>query len=168
MKSSRICAYLIALAALSVAHGAAAATWFGINVSHDEALIFFDADTVERSSNSVTLWVKSVQLSTPDKNGAWSTAYRLKFNCSTRTRQTLAWSDYEDGGKFIRSNNTAGTVAPIYPDSIGEGMLKIVCAAGFPSSTSDEEYWKLFSNDVFEVRDAVVRGRNRSVDTAPK
>lgn len=168
MKRSRIGMYIFAVAAICAAPTATAATWYGIDVWPDDSVIFFDSDTVERTPGLVTVWFKSVQLSSADKDGAWSTAYRWRFNCSARTMQALASSDYDNRGKFIKSYNTSGSANPVFPDSVGEGLLKIACDANFPNSTSEERYWKLFSNDVFEVRDAVVRGRNDRIDQAPK
>ena len=49
---------VLAIAATSFAGIASAATWHNIYAGNDKTLYFFDADTVEKSGNSVTLWVK--------------------------------------------------------------------------------------------------------------
>lgn len=168
MTRAKIGTYLLAVVAICFAPATSAATWYGIDVGTDESLYFFDADTVERSPSAVTVWFKTVRISSADKDGAWSTAYRWRFNCSARTIQVLAWSDYDNGGRFIRSNNNPGTHSPVYPDSTGEGMLQIVCESNFPRDSSEEKYWKLANNDVFETRDAFVRYKNSQIDAAPK
>ena len=160
------CCALLACVGLSPA--ATAATWNYISAGNEETLYFFDSDTVERSSNVETLWIKTDQVSSPDKGGAWSTALRWRMNCSARTIQTLAWSDYDNAGNFIRSNNKSGTANLALPDSTGEAVLKIACQANFPRDTSGKDYFILDENDVFRARDKYVRYLNTQSDTAPK
>ena len=167
MRATRTGSYLLAVFASCFASTAAAATWYGIDVISDENMYFFDADTVERRSGTVDVWVKTVRISSADESGAWSTAFRWRFNCSAKTMQGLAWSDYDNSGKFIRSHNNPGSPSPVFPDSTGEGMLKIICEPSFPKDVSEEKYWKLAANDVFEARDAYVRHQKSKIDTAP-
>ena len=167
MQKARLGSYLLAAAAGCFAPTVEAATWYGMDVISDDSMYFFDADTVERSPGAVVVWVKTVRISSADRHGAWSTAFRWRVNCSARTIQILAFSDYDNSGKFIRSINNPGTASPVYPDSTGEGVLKIACESNFPNDPSPDKYWKLASNDIFEARDAYVRYQNSQIDTAP-
>ncbi|WP_448670240.1 surface-adhesin E family protein [Pseudoxanthomonas mexicana] len=159
---------VLAIAATSFAGIASAATWHNIYAGNDKTLYFFDADTVEKSGNSVTLWVKTVQTRQARADGSWSIALRWRLNCSNRTIQTLASSTYSNSGEFIESDNRPSTPEPAVPDSTGEAVLKIACEPNFPRDTSGKSYFKLDSNDVFRARDNWVNYQNSKVDTAPK
>lgn len=162
---------LLAASSISVTTGASAATWYLSAPVNSKTLFFFDADTIERSPESVTLWVKSVETTKPDADGSWSTAQLWKFNCSARTAQSLSWSTYNNSGEFIESYNKPASPKPVVPDSIGEAMLKIFCQPNFPRDTSGNYYFKIDGNDVFKVRDQWVEWvdyQNRQIDLAPK
>ncbi|WP_155950986.1 surface-adhesin E family protein [Rhodanobacter sp. OR87] len=159
---------MLAIAASCFTPAIAAATWYATTVASDNSLYFFDADTVERSPDAVVVWVKTVRISSPDEDGAWSVAQRWKFNCPARTVQVLTSSNYDNSGKFIRSNNNLSTPSLVLPDSTAERMLKIACEPSFPSDASSEKYWKLADNDIFEARNVYLHYQNSRIDTAPK
>ena len=168
MNVTRIGAYLVAAATSCFAPGAAAATWYGMDLVTDSSIYFFDADSVKKQSGIIEIWVKTVRISSPDRDGAWATATRWRIKCLDRTIQALASSDYDNSGKFIRAYNNPESPSPAYPDSIGEGMLQIACESSFPDNSTDDKYWKLATDDVFEARDWYVRALSSRIDTAPK
>ncbi|WOB06867.1 surface-adhesin E family protein [Piscinibacter gummiphilus] len=145
-----------------------ASSWNWASVGNDETRYFFDADTVEKTRETTTVWVKTVQVSKPDTDGSWSTALRWRFNCSKRTVQSLGWSIYDKDGKFIRSNSNPTSETAVVPDSTGEAMLKIACEANFPRDKSGERYFKLSSNDVFQATRNYAEILKSSEDIAPK
>ncbi len=161
---------LLAASSISVTTGASAATWYLSAAGNGKTLFFFDADTIERSPESVTLWIKTVETTKPAADGSWSTALLWKFNCSARTVQSLSLSTYNNSGEFIESYNKPAPPMPVVPDSTGEAMLKISCQPNFPRDTSGNYYFKIDGNDLFKVRDRWVEwvNYNRQIDLAPK
>ena len=159
---------VLAVALTSCIANVSASTWNLILVGNQEALHFFDADTVEKSGNTVTLWTKTVQSRKADSDGSWATANRELFDCSARTIQRLSWSSYNNNGDYIGSSHRPSTPYSPAPDTIGEALLRIACEPNFPRDTTGKNYFKPTSNDVFKVRDNIVRRLNSQVDIAPK
>jgi hypothetical protein len=151
-----------------VISNAQASTWNFAWVGNDEVRYFFDADTVEKNKELVTVWIKTVQTAAPDNDGSWSMALRWRMNCSKRTILSLASSTYDKDGKFLKSSTLPGTDAAVVPDSTGESMLKIACEANFPRDSSGEKYFKLNGIDVFQATRNYVDMRKSQVDSAPK
>ncbi|WP_448479903.1 surface-adhesin E family protein [Pseudoxanthomonas mexicana] len=158
----------LAVALMTCAADAAAATWNYIAAGNEKTLYFFDADTVQKTGNAVTLWVKTVRTRQADSDGSWATALQWRINCASRTIQTLSWSSYNNSGDFIESNNKPSSPTPATPDTTGEAVLKIACEPSFPKDTSGKNYFKLDANDVFKARDNWVRHQDSQVDLAPK
>lgn len=164
----KVITHALSITSILVSTSVSASAWnFVVSVGDDTTLYFFDADTVQKKGNVSTLWVKSVELDSPDKHGAWATALRWRIDCSARTIQTLAWSDYDNEGNFLKSNNQPASPRPATPDTVGESILEIACEPNFPRDMSGEKYFKIVSNDVFQARDDYVRLRAQN-DTAPK
>lgn len=145
-----------------------ASTWNFVWVGNDETRFFFDADTVEKSKDITTVWIKTVQVNHPNSNGSWSYAHRWKINCQKKTIQTLAYSSYDKDGRFIRSDSTPGTEDVAVPDSTGEAMMKIACEANFPRDTSNAKYFKLEGNDVYQATKNYGDYQKSQIDSAPK
>lgn len=140
------------------------------SVNHNDVEYFFDAASVEKSKDVVTVWVKSVRTYTVDNDGSWATAFRWRMSCQKRTIQTLTWSTYDADGKFIKSNSNVGSENSVIPDSIGEGVLKTACATDFPKNTSatKDSYFKIESNDIFKATKTFVDFRKSRIDNAPQ
>lgn len=145
-----------------------ASTWNYIPVGNDEAVFYFDADTVVKTRETTTLWVKYVQTTAPDTDGSWSSAVNWRLNCSKRTIQSLGWSSYTKEGKFIKSGEKVGQESAVIPDSTGEAVLKIACQANFPRDTSGTTYFKINDNDIFQATSRLVELRKSQQDNAPK
>lgn len=160
--------FVLAFVLMSCIATASAATWNIFWRNTNEALFFFDADTVEKSGNTVTLWVKAVRKWQGDLDGSWAHAERWRFNCSARTIQTLSSSSYNNSGDFIKSNNKPSAPSLVPPDSIGETVLKIACEPNFPRDTTGSSYFMIDPNDVFKARDIWLQHESSQVDTAPK
>lgn len=146
-----------------------ASTWNTYSRAYnDESIFFFDADTVSRSGENVTIWTKYVKTKSPDSDGSWATAQRMIINCSKRTTQTLTSSVYERDGKFMKTFPQAGRVIEVVPDSISEEILKTSCASDFPKNQSKKNYFPVKNNDVFEFTKNFVDYLDSLKDTAPK
>ena len=122
---------LIAAAALVLAATPAfAANWVYITSVKSGTFHYYDADTIRRSGNYVTVWEKRDH--SFDKTvKARETKTQIRFNCAERTLTVLDFTKYYPDGK------TETTTVPRYqhevqsviPDTIGETILKAVCAA---------------------------------------
>ena len=167
MKTGMLFAALFSISGAS----AFASEWNNFTaVSTDDAEYFFDAESVNKTKDTVTLWTKSVQKSKPELDGSWSTAYNWRLNCPNRTIQLLSWSAYDSAGQFIKSNSTPGQEKSAVPDSIGAGILKVACMADFPRNTpaTQTSYFKIVGNDIFAATKLFVELNNSRVDNAPK
>jgi len=145
-----------------------ASSWNFTSVGNDETRYFFDAETVEKTRDITTLWVKTVQVNRPDTDGSWASALRWRINCVKRTIQGLGYSTYDKDGKFIKSSSSALLEDAVIPDSTGEAMLKIACEPNFPRDTSGVKYLKIDDNDVFAATRRYTESRKSQIDSAPK
>jgi len=145
--------YFIAMSfILLAATSSTAATW---NVFHkaynDELMFFFDADTVVKKGDTVTMWTKSVNNDKhPDEDGSYARAEKSEYSCKKRTRRVLTISTYDKEGKFISSYEPSGKTNDIIPDSLGEDLLKASCTSDFPRSKSKDLYSTVEGNNIFK------------------
>jgi len=158
----------IAISLLTINPSANASSWNYIWAGNEDTVYFFDADSIERGNNTLTLWLKTVQTKKAESDGSWSTAMRWKINCTQRTILPLAYSIYDANGKFIRSINKPGEETSVIPDSTGEAVLKVVCEPNFPRDTSGKKYFKIPGNDIFQATRIYSDALNSQIDTAPK
>ena len=131
---------------------ASASEWNGFEwEGTTEGEYFFDAETVNKTNDSVNLWIKIIRKNKANDDGSWATANNWKMNCTNRTIQTLSSSTYNADGNFIRSFTTSGSANAVVPDSVGAGILKVVCMADFPKITPATKglYFKISGNDPF-------------------
>ena len=148
---------------------AVASSWYYVLVGNEDTQFFFDADTIDKSKDkTILVWIKTVKTTKSDDDGSWSTAIRWKLNCTKRTIQTLMWSTYDQDGKFIKSGMTPSAEEAVFPDSTGEGMLKIACEQTFPNDKSSKKYFKLENNDPILATKNYVEYQKTQVDLAPK
>lgn len=153
---------------VSASASAFASSWHWATFSNDETQYFFDADTVEKNREIVTVWVKTVEVKGPSSSGTLASAQRWRMDCMKRTLQVMAASTYDKDGKFIRSFQAADKPEVVLPDSTGEAMLKVACAPDFPKDKSGKLYIKLEDNDVFRATRTWVEIRNSQKDSAPQ
>jgi hypothetical protein len=159
-----------AMAALLASASCPASTWNTFTQAYNEetALFFFDADTVLKQGDSVTLWVKYVNTKAPDSDGSWATAQRYTIICSKRTAQVISSSIYDKDGKFIKSFPQTEKAVDIVPDSILEGVHQAACTADFPKNKSGKLYFSVGGNDIFQYTRRYLEYRESQKDQAPK
>ena len=147
-----------------------ASTWntFVEAYNSETALFYFDADTVIKQSDVVTLWVKYVNTKQPDSDGSWSTASRYVLTCSKRTAQVMTASLYDKEGKFMRSLPNPERPFDISPDSILEGVHKAACTADFPRNKSGTLYFPVKDNDIYQHTRSFLEYLESKKDSAPK
>ena len=167
MKIGILFAGLLSLSGTS----AFASSWNNfLAIYSDTAEYYFDAESVNKTKDVVTLWVKTIQKNSPADDGSWSTALNWRINCQKRTLQTLSWSKYDSTGKFIRSGSIISPEDSISPDSIGEETHKAACMTDFPRNTpaTKNSYFKIEGNDIFASTKTFVEYAKNRVDNAPK
>ena len=164
-----LCASVCICASLA-SSPAVASTWntFVEAYNAETALFFFDADTVTKQGDTVTLWVKYVNTKKADADGSWATASRYVLTCSKRTAQVLTSSLYDKDGKFMRSFPNPGQSQDIVPDSILEGVHKAACTPDFPRNKSGNLYFPVKDNDIFQHTRSFLEYLESRKDQAPK
>ena len=168
MKKETVLRVFGAILATLISGAASASSWHFAWVGNKETTYYYDAESIERSKDTITVWVKTVQVNRADTDGSWASALRWRFNCSKRTIQSLAVSLYDKDGKFLRSSNNPGAEDAAIPDSTGEAMLKIACKPNFPNDKSGNDYFKLENNDVFQATRNYADMISSQTDAAPK
>lgn len=130
---------------------AQAATWNMFkNAWNSEKVFFFDADTVEKQGDAVTVWVKYVRNTAlpPEYDGGYARASRVLYRCATRGARTLSYSVYNRNGQFMSSIDLpVGFVN--FPVYIGAEIFRVVCAKEFPNSKAGIDYFEIVDNDIF-------------------
>lgn len=158
----------VALALLG-SSSASASTWNVFKYAYnDDTVYYFDADTVVKSGDTITLWTKYVRLRTAEKDGSWTTAQRAVYACQKRTFQSSSMSIYDKSGTFMRSFTSTTVPTDIAPDSLGEAILKAACSPNFPRATDQSQYWPVPDNDVLEHARAFQAYSETLTDKAPK
>lgn len=144
-----------------------AAEWYYVGVNTPNTTNYFDAATIEKTKNSVTVWVKTFRHRSADDSGAWATATRFEYKCSQRTIQVLAASDYNREGDFIKSYPASPKASLATPDSVGDGLLEVFCSKGFPKK-EDKIYFKIVNNDPLTTTKQLVEVLDSERDSAPQ
>lgn len=123
-----------------------ASSWMYLNGAYtDKMLGYFDADTVVKKGDTVTIWAKFVkEENSPDKDGSYSTAQRLVYSCKKRTEQTLTSTIYDKSHQFMSTYPNPGKETDIIPDSLGETILKELCKVDFPKGATP-----VINNDIY-------------------
>ncbi len=155
--------------AIVLGGSAGAASWnaFNLALNEDFALYFFDADTVVKQGNDVTLWVKLVRTKSASSDGSWQFAIKYVINCPARTYQSLTISAYARNGNFIRSRSAPPVVMNITPDSIMEAMHEAICTPDFPRNTSHDFYFPIPDNDPVAHTRKFIEHREGQVNRDP-
>jgi hypothetical protein len=120
---------LITTAALVLAAAPAlAANWVYVTTTRKNADYYYDADTLQRSGEVVTVWEHT------DHSRNKTVKYRsskalIRYYCSRRSYVHLSIIDYYPNGETksfkYPTDRTDETFIP--PDSNGDAMLKAVC-----------------------------------------
>lgn len=146
------------------------ATWNVFNRAfNDKTSFYFDANSVVRIGDLVTVWLKSVQNKKyPVEDGVYSRAQKTDFSCTKRTAQDNYDSTYDKDGKYIRSYVVPGDIVNITEGTLYAGMLKAVCSPDFPSSSSKELYFPVVGNDIIKETDIYYKSQeDKKTDIAP-
>jgi hypothetical protein len=101
-----------------------AANWVYV-VTQDNSARYYDAETIQRSGNLVTVWEKWGR----SADVCCTLVQRVRFNCAIRTSTLLAAKVYYFDGSIAADPEYSSpyTTSVIFPDSPEEKMLKAVC-----------------------------------------
>jgi hypothetical protein len=133
MKSVRRFGLAMACLAPFLGPPAAAANWVYVGESVNKTVIYYDAETIQRSGNQVKVWEKWDYSSNMTLKFREAKVHK-RYNCLERTDTLLGGSSYYPDGK-VESFNLAPheqEADPVTPETIGEGVMKAVCAATAP------------------------------------
>lgn len=168
--SKEVTAAFVTMCLLTVGSVANAATWYTFNNAQNEyKMYFFDASSVEKKEDNVTLWLKYVNSDQPDNDGSYSTATKTTFSCAGKTYQALNSSIYDKDRKFMRSFPTPGNVNQIEPKTLIAVISEVVCMPNFPKDTSGEYYFTVKDNNIYSHAARYYEDQKaRKVDLAPQ
>lgn len=110
-----------------------AAEWIPVFIDTQKVIYYYDADTIRRSGNVVTVWEKR------DHSRNRTVKYRevkgkRSYNCSARTSILLSVIVYYPNGKVESDEfpDYAQTTESVAPDTAGEDILEAVCSVTAP------------------------------------
>jgi hypothetical protein len=107
----------------------ASASWIEIVRSEAGRIYFVDANSIQRSGDSATFWLKS-NYPSRDKFGNYSSKVQDTINCRTReaiTRWIMTYDDIENKGRLTHSFDPKESWSPIPPDSVQWSIYDIIC-----------------------------------------
>ena len=118
-----------ATALVMAATPAFAADWVYVTTGEDGTVYYYDADTVRRSGNQVTVWENW------DHSRDKTTEYRerkvqIRYDCAERTITFLySIAYYPDGtSKSFTWKTYEQETDPVAPATLGESRLEAACA----------------------------------------
>jgi hypothetical protein len=120
--------FTISALALAISSVAAAENLIRIGEDVDGTIIYFDMDTVKKSSDGhINVW--GINDTSKDKTLKSSTIkVLLKINCSNTTLQRLYSANYDANGRIISSGSFDEPPKPAIPGTAGYAMVEAVCA----------------------------------------
>ena len=105
-----------------------AANWVYVTIDgSDDAIIYYDSDTTQRSGDQVTVWEKW------DYSGSKNSKKRemlahTRYNCADRTYKSLyAIVKYKDGTAEAENISKKTQTDPVVPDTVVEAQFTAVC-----------------------------------------
>ena len=107
----------------------ASAQWIFIADNTDGDLFFIDANSIQKSGDSYTAWLKN-NYAKRDVDGDLSSKIQRTINCRTReiiNRYLIFYDDIDNTGKITSNFNGKSGWQPIPPDSVNWIIYKYVC-----------------------------------------
>jgi hypothetical protein len=139
-----------------------ASTWKLMDARGDGQLNFYDADTVEKRGDTVTVWRKMVF--DDDKGlpgGVYARAEHMVFDCAKKTFQVVEMSNYDKNHKFMNGSRIPSQPTAPRVGSVADYLQQEVCNAGFPGDKPP-----IKDNDVYAYAKYLFEGFRK--DSAPQ
>jgi hypothetical protein len=124
-KTSAVAALLVSL----LTAPANAATRIYVAKSNNGAVHYYDAESLRRSGNQVTVWTKTDY--SQDRTTEWrEDKTRVKYDCAERSYANLDMVVYHPSGKveIVNAPKPERPLQSIVPDSVSESKMEAVCA----------------------------------------
>ena len=105
-----------------------AANWVYVTTNDAGTDSYYDSDTIQRSGNQVTAWIKGDH--SGDKTVKWrGSKFKVRFDCAMRTRALLQATIYYPDGKneTVTWNTYEQEERAVTPDTAGEVEFEAVC-----------------------------------------
>ena len=121
---------IAATALIMAATPAFAANWVYVLTDSNGTVIYYDADTIQRSGKWVTVWEKwdhSRDKTVKEREKK----IRVAYDCVQRTSANLSAFFYYPDGK-IKTFDFKNEQSPLAPETVGEAALEAVCSATAP------------------------------------
>jgi hypothetical protein len=117
----------LCLAALPVAP-VYAANWVYVVTSAKNTDYYYDADTLQRSGDQVTVWLRLDHSRDKTKKQRESKDW-YRYNCVKRTFTLLYTVNYYPDGKSVSFSYDTyeQRVNPVVPGSLAEDLLEVIC-----------------------------------------
>ena len=122
--------FLFSVIILSAFNIHASSRWVLIDSNIDNDLFFIDANSIQKSGDSRTVWQK-VNYAKRDSYGDLSSKIQRTFNCRTResiSRHLIFYDDIDNNGQVTSSGKATLGWEPIPPDSVNWTIYKYVCS----------------------------------------
>jgi hypothetical protein len=147
-----------------------AADWYAFSKTFtDNKIFFFDRDTVVRSKETTTVWIKALyDVKSTQNDGVYTEAYRYVFDCAKRTLQALQASTYDRQGKFLKSFSEPGSPKEAVPGTVAEGLMTAVCSRRFPDDPKSDFYVRPTEQNLNQLSVEYFEDQRSKVDNAPK
>ena len=122
-----------AIALTITATPAFAANWVYLTTTNNGTDIYYDADTIVRSRNQVTVWEKWDHSSDKTRKER-ERRIQWRYDCAERTITLLHSINYYPDGtsRTFPVATYEQETNPLVPGTIGEGTLEAICAATVP------------------------------------
>ncbi len=111
-----------------VSSPAYAVDWVYITTTNTGTVLYYDADTIQRTGNLVTVWEKwdhSRDKTVKEREKK----IRLTYDCVQRTSTNLSAIYYYPDEKNKTFNFKTSEQSFVAPETVGEATLEAVCAA---------------------------------------
>ncbi len=138
--NKRMAGMALAVAALA-APAARAAPWHRFQVDSDTGRFYFDAHSVARAGDTVTVWIRQIKDPDPLEAGRPAViAARDVFDCKARSIRTLQADVFARDGTLRHSDRRDKSA--FYPEAgtPGDRFLTIACLPDFPALKHPDLY----------------------------
>lgn len=121
-----MCKTVLILVLGSIGSAVCASTWVPV-AQESEGAVLLDADTVQRSGATVTVWVE-LKRSQSEPTGIGYEIDHWSIDCAQMTLASLATVQFTHNGRRTGSNSDYYPQrVPIIPKSIGFDVYRLVC-----------------------------------------
>lgn len=118
---------IMCLALMPISH-ADAANWVYADENSKGTVVYYDADTLRRSGQEVTVWVRFDHSRDATVRERYSNHF-TRYNCIERTTVLVSYTNYYRNGKIQTENLKSYEQEEQYiaPGTISEAILEAIC-----------------------------------------